>query len=61
LDCGVLTPLWFFVFSSAEQQLDVKPKAASKRRSPKVQSAVKTSLWFSVGAVTPGKTGRPAG
>src|SRR5262249_31907682 len=32
LDCGGLTPLWFPFF--AEQQLDVKTKAASKRRSP---------------------------
>jgi hypothetical protein len=39
LDCGALTPLSFFVFCSAEQQLDVMTKAASKRRSPKVHKA----------------------
>jgi hypothetical protein len=34
LDCGVLTPLWFSFFL-AQQQVDVKTKAAAKRRSPK--------------------------
>jgi hypothetical protein len=44
LDCGVLTPLWFFVFCSAEQQLDVKTKAASKQRSPKIP-VDRASAW----------------